>query len=660
MKITTILFATLFATLLGIPVTASAQVLLTEADFYQDLPVVLTASRMAQTPLEAPAAVTIIDRDMIRSSGARDVAQIFRLAPGFQVGRLRGHLPTVTYRGLSDQFSRRMQVLVDGRSVYEPIIGGVFWNDIPLAVEDIERVEVIRGSNTAAYGSNAFLAIINIITRHASQDHRPFVKLSTGSNDISDRFFRIGGAVGAAQFRLSGGYRQDNGYKILPDDLKAPYASLRADWRLSNITTVELQSGIAAGTRGNGEYGSPSEVPHDTKITSHFQQLHWRRSYDVNNEWSAQIYHIGRNNDETYVTEPIDLGFAQPVRIPVDLTYREQRTDFELQQNLSSGRHWRFMWGLGARLDETKAPTLFSTQHKLMVKQYRLFAHTEWRPGSKWTVNLGGMLEKTNDTDMEFSPRLAVSYAFIPQHAIRISASKALRNPVLFEQSAEQKFYYQDTLVEYLNTSFKNLKPEKLLSYEIGILSQPSPVWQWDFRVYYERFHDFINEVVTPVEELNPQNHAFAYINDGELRLTGAELQLRLRPTARNQLHFSIANNRASMDTLTSALTHINSEDQTADSMPNWTANLLYMSNFYRAWDACVALYGVDETRWLGEGNRVPRYIRTDLRLARQLHSGSFDGSIALVIQNLGSDYATIRNDQLLSRRYYISMQWRL
>ena len=127
-------------------------------DFFEDTPLVLTASRMSKPLLESPASVSIIDRQMIENSGVREIADLFRLVPGFVVGYHSGHAPAVTYHGLGQEFARHLQVLVDGRSVFIPSFGGVPWSNLPLLIEDIERIEVIRGPNAVTYGANAFLA----------------------------------------------------------------------------------------------------------------------------------------------------------------------------------------------------------------------------------------------------------------------------------------------------------------------------------------------------------------------------------------------------------------------------------------------------------------------------------------------------------------------
>lgn len=154
-------------------VLASADALFSESDFLSELPVVLSATRLRQPISETPAAMTVIDREMIRDSGAWDVADLFRLVPGMYVAYnvdkeiVPGHV--VSYHGLADPYAKRMQILVDGRSVYTPLFGGPIWSNIPLSLADIERVEVVRGPSAASFGANSFLGVINIVTRDPAE-----------------------------------------------------------------------------------------------------------------------------------------------------------------------------------------------------------------------------------------------------------------------------------------------------------------------------------------------------------------------------------------------------------------------------------------------------------------------------------------------------------
>ncbi len=131
-----------------------------------DVPQVLTATRLKQSPAEVPGSMTVLDRDLIKASGARDIPELMRLVPGMMVGYLSGNQATVNYHGTNVTEARRLQVLVDGRSVYRPGLATVDWSDIPVAIEDIDRIEVFRGPNAVSYGANALMGVINILTRH--------------------------------------------------------------------------------------------------------------------------------------------------------------------------------------------------------------------------------------------------------------------------------------------------------------------------------------------------------------------------------------------------------------------------------------------------------------------------------------------------------------
>ncbi|MFZ3041360.1 MAG: TonB-dependent receptor plug domain-containing protein [Thiobacillus sp.] len=177
----------------------AAQAAITEADFLDEMPVVLSVSRMSQPLNEAPAAVTVIDSDMIRASGFRDIPDLLRLVPGFSVAHTRDNTWAIGYHGMADAFSRRFQVLVDGRSIYSPHYGAVYWTDLPLSIDDIERIEVVRGPNAAIHGANAFAAVINIITKTAAQVQGESVSLQFGEQDM--RGFTVRHGAGDAALR---------------------------------------------------------------------------------------------------------------------------------------------------------------------------------------------------------------------------------------------------------------------------------------------------------------------------------------------------------------------------------------------------------------------------------------------------------------------------
>lgn len=160
-----------------------------------ELPVVISATRLKQPLNESPVSTSIIDQQMIRASGAQTIPDLLRLVPGFTVGYLSGNYPVATYHGQSERYSRRLQVLIDGRSVYLPTLSGISWSDLVITVDDIERIEVTRGPNASSYGNNAFQAVVSITTKHASTDQGTYVKTTVGAHETADGFYRFSGAV---------------------------------------------------------------------------------------------------------------------------------------------------------------------------------------------------------------------------------------------------------------------------------------------------------------------------------------------------------------------------------------------------------------------------------------------------------------------------------
>lgn len=178
----------------------------------QEMPVVLSATRLKQSIADAPASMTIIDRQMIAQSGAREIPDLLRLVPGMVVGYEKGWDAFVSYHGTSADMARRMQVLIDGRSVFQPSLAFVDWIGLPLELDDIDHIEIVRGPNAAAYGSNSFLAIVNIITRNPAD--LPTVRAYTrqGGEGIKDTFVSHAGVKNSLSWQISANTRDDSGF----------------------------------------------------------------------------------------------------------------------------------------------------------------------------------------------------------------------------------------------------------------------------------------------------------------------------------------------------------------------------------------------------------------------------------------------------------------
>ena len=157
---------------------------------------VTTASKQPQQVQKTSAAVFVITQDDIRRSGATCIPEALRLAPGVQVSRIDGDHWSISIRGFAGQFSKSLLVLIDGRSVYTPLYAGVYWDVQNVVLEDVERIEVIRGPGGTIWGANAVNGVINIITKSAAETHGTLVSLAGGSVDQGIGEARYGGSVG--------------------------------------------------------------------------------------------------------------------------------------------------------------------------------------------------------------------------------------------------------------------------------------------------------------------------------------------------------------------------------------------------------------------------------------------------------------------------------
>lgn len=262
------------------------------------LPTVLSATRLKQSPAEVPGSMTVIDRQLIRGSGARDVPELMRLVPGMMVGYSAGNLANVNYHGTNISEARRMQVLVDGRSVYRPGLATVDWTDIPLAIEDIERIEVFRGPNTAAYGANALMGVINIISTRPELSQGTRVKVTRGTRGVSDLYASQGFTFGSSQARISLIGKEDDGFEHVQDGSdyrdgrRLSALNLLGNTDLSPTQALSWQLGAKEGTnQQSNDYSVMAEPTDDSYL---FDRLMYEQGFP-SSDVTARDYFVQLN-----------------------------------------------------------------------------------------------------------------------------------------------------------------------------------------------------------------------------------------------------------------------------------------------------------------------------------------------------------------------------
>jgi iron complex outermembrane recepter protein len=641
-----------FIVVIVLAVPAGAQEMITEQEMLGEIPLVISASRLAQPITEAPAAITIIDQEMIEASGARNLVDVFRLVPGFVTANWDGNRAVVAPYGLVDIYARRMQILIDGRSVYMPDFGGVTWSDLPLALDDIERIEAVRGPNAVTYGANSFLGVINIITKTAAETRGTYVKLTTGSQGTRDALLRYGGVGVDLDYRFTFGYQKDTGFVDVVDNRRAPFFDSRLDYRYSDRATINVKMGAIGGEIGEGEDGNLLDPPRDETISSNYQHIWWTYKTDSAGEFSLQYYHNYHDSRDSFTTDPVLTPWGiVPLLFNYDIT--SERHDLEFQHKFGVSRFLRVVWGASGRQDKVTGEKLFNTESTLENNLGRYFVNSEWRLRRNLLFHAGVMLERTTITDSELLPRVAINYHITPQHTIRIGYSEATRNPVLIEEKAEARICAPTvgpncSFYDPIMRSSGGLAPEKIAAKDISYLAQFSDSISFDVRVFQydiKKLVDWI-EPSPPVDDVT--DSVLDWVNaDYRVVLEGAELQASYSPDINNRFMVSYA------------YTDIDSGRDTSKrnytpSVPRQVASLLAIHNFQDGFTGSIGYYFLDQLKHL-DGDFLDQRRQLDIRLSRQISLGSSEATISAVAQNALDDYKEYRDSNLVSTRYYIN-----
>lgn len=640
-----------------------AQATVTESDFFDDLPVVLSASRLSQPINEAPAAVTVIDRDMIRASGFRDIPDLLRLVPGFSVAYTRENTWAVGYHGLGDAFSRRFQVLVDGRSIYSPHFGAVNWGDLPLAIEDIERIEVVRGPNAAVFGSNAFLAVINIITQSAAQAKGGLASMQYGEQGMSGLTARYGGGDADMHWRVTlssqnrdrfeavgydgGGQRQD-----LRGKNRTYFLSGRTDWQINPRDELSLQWGVSDGIWHAGRVGEADE-PDRQDTSASFLHLQFHRVATADFEWRGQIYYTRNRFDANA------LVVTGPYTVPVNQYLLQTRLNLDLQATQRLNDALRILWGIEWRRETVDSPQNYFGRGTLDGDLARISGNLEWRVSDDWLVQGGAMVEHHYYTGTDVSPRLAVNYTLHPGHTLRASISQAYRSPTFYEQDGNQ--VYTETggsIVETITIpAASSLKPERILSREIGYVGQIKPLaLNVNARLFYDRLDNYIGSQKILTSQCNePVDKCFQALNGSSLSLRGFEAEVHWRPLRSLDLYAQYAHVRIGYAKIVRDNRGLVVDDDLPFSAPRNNFGLLARYGWGAGWQASVGVYRTGGVMWLSDGDITKGYTRVDARLARRFKVQNNDAEVALVAQSIDNRYSEFRVENVFGPKAYAS-----
>jgi len=604
---------------------------------------------MSKPLIESPASVSVIDREMIQASGVREIADLFRLVPGFVIGYHRGNTPVVTYHGLGQIFSRQIQVLIDGRSVFVPSFGGIPWSSLPILIEDVERIEVIRGPNAVTYGANAFLATINIITRHAAEDLGVRYSLTSSDNshpDIKDAYVRVGYHHGDLDWRLSAGAMNDDGFADINDSKEIEKVNFRLDLLSGTNQFWTVQLGTSNGITGLGLSGASTNIEREKKTANSYLNLLWEGIRD-NTTSTVRLTHTRQEVIDNFTPPPFTLGPFTGVTTFIDFDRSSNRTEIELIQSRKIGGGSRIVYGGSFRRDKVKSIFLFNDDSFHDVDTSRLFSEIEWRINDDWLVDFGATIEDSSITSLESSPRLSVIRKLGAGHALRFIASRAKRNPILHEYEGMTEFAANvpppgpgDVIVPTWQGN-NQVIPENIDSYEIGLRSKlVAPSISSDIRLFSYEISDLITDVDSSPDGFGGFVETAENLYD--VRVDGIELSFDYAPT--QNLTFRSGFSLLQADSNSQSL---------ADSFPERTAFVNALYKLSKSHEISAFYYYVDEMEWADSGNIVPSINKLDFRYAYIIDSRS-ETQIELVAQNLLEEYEDYEAENFQERTIFL------
>lgn len=639
------------------------QPFITEDDMFSSLPTVKSATRLQQTLQQSPVAMTLIDRELIRASGAVNLADVFRLVPGFQTYHIHANLFGVVSHGQGQYHPGRLEVMVDGRSVHLTLLSTVDWAALGITLDDIDYIEVVRGSNIQTQGSNAFLGAINIVTRDPLQDQGSRISLTRGSGSLKTQGYHLrhSGHWGPLNVRLSANYHSNNGTgrghddgdssnpeMRIEDQGEISQFNLRTTYTPTLTDSFDLQLGISDGQTGT-ELISVDNDYVDRDVSSHYQNLTWQHSLNQDMDLKVQAYHnyLRYSGDALY---PISVGSFPTFQ--ADLAFDKgtsERYDLDVELTHSLDPYNRFAWEAGVRYDRLESDSLLYEDGSISDWQWRLSGNWEHRLNRNWLLNLGAMLEHSGTIDHQLSPRLALNYQLDSQQSLRASVTRAYRAPSLLEANMDVQLHFpEDPAYGGLSGALLNLlhqpqdlRPEKLTAYEIGYLWQaPDGMSQFDARLFIEDIERGIDQAYSYYDDLM-DDQVREYRNTSDWRSRGLELQWRLETEHHHWLHAAYAFTDVEGEKRTGS-----SSTSLDNSTPSHTLALLAGTRL--PWDVSGSLgfYRLTQTQWLG-GDKTPSYNRVDIRLAKSFQAARSEAEVELVAQNLFSEYQEfdLKND---------------
>jgi len=554
------------------------------------LPTVITPTRLKQSRHDAPASVSRVTAETLHLLQIRTLAEALRYVSGMVVDYASGNQPRINYHGTNGLVPRRMQVLVDGISVYRAGYAEVSWQTLPVSIDDVLYIEVIRSPSSAAYGENSMMAAINIVTQSADTLIRPSATLRVSDSEERSLHTRFSTALSAdTNLLLSASAPHDDGFDEIfrdeerHDSYTMRYLRARLDYQMNAHSRLDVYAAYSSGVN-ELEFRSPEQQTFpDIQMQTQYYQADFRHSFSAQHElkvktyysqvsqkiaWASchpavffldSVYQLDQSNP-SYVVGLFDndpntpqggsaeddalaaqvladvnaLGMSPFTSICGDVNEDgiETKLDIEVEDTMVFSDALRLVYGAGFLRKAVESETFVNGY--VAEEGVRGFANAEYKYGPT-TFNLGLMAEEAPQLSrVEYAPRFGVNLLYLPNHSVRYAVSKAVRTPDILESHRDWRYTLSnaDPAVqgETELAFFKRTRSTRTLSSETIISNEVAAYGVFSTPVFGFEYDVkmFYDRLYDLISE-KQQYFDYEPTNQGRTVLKGAEFDLNWR-----------------------------------------------------------------------------------------------------------------------------------
>ncbi len=445
---------------------------------------ITSVSKKEEKLFTTPASVFVISNEDINRSGHQSIPEVLRIVPGLHVAKIDSNKWAITSRGFNSMYADKLLVLVDGRSVYTPLYSGVYWDVQDLMLDDVDRIEVVRGPGGTLWGANAVNGIINIVTKNAKDTQNNLLTAGTGTEESAFSSLRHGGKLGeSAYYRVYAKYfNHDEAVYANGDNANDRYDAFREgfriDWESSEQDHITLQGDYYDGhsaQRTNMTSSTATYEANDNATVRGWNMLtRWTRRYLDNSDISFQFYYDQTERDSISLSELRD-------------TY-----DIDFQHHIQLAKAHNLVWGLGYRHtgDDTKGSyTITFNPSSFKEEVFTGFVQDEITLVDdllKFTV--GTKVEKNHYTDYELQPNVRLLWTPDENNTLWASWTRAVTTPSRSYTHMTNKYVTIASSTSMQFSGNSELKSQEVISYELGYRVKPNTSLSFDLSVFYNEY----------------------------------------------------------------------------------------------------------------------------------------------------------------------------